>query len=267
MADPAGCEHWWPATSKARCCSNSIVLLHQYVIFSQPALLVSARCCSMDKLFTSQTEAQRLLAKHVSAYPLWTSGEMSGAKWPAVVQKFNSLYETDISPAARQWRKKRGQCCAHLIAAALPDQRVRWALIVTEAGGGPVKAREKLSDARRDRIVWGDYILIHATRPREAGGGSRWTWFLLPKIEKQEADYVTGLAQSAGRERRPDRLANYLEQSLLRRPMHSGVRQQIAKMLRRAQKVWAKHAGGMQWPGPDPAALPAFGRYRQTSGD
>ena len=219
----------------------------------------------MDEFCNSQTEAQRLLAKHVSAYPLWTSGEVAAAKWPVLVQKFNALYETDISPAARQWRKKRGQCCCHVIGAPLPDQRIRWVLIVTEGGGGSVKDREKLRDARGDRLVWGDYVLVHATRPREAGGGRRWTWFLLPKIEKQEADYVTGLAQSAGRERRPDPLTTYLEQSLLRRPMHSGVRQQVAKMLRRAQKVWSKHSGGMPWPGPDPANLPAFGKYLRSS--
>lgn len=215
----------------------------------------------MDKLCRTQTDAQRLIAKHIGAHPFWTSGEIAAEKWNGLVHKFNEKYETDISPAARQTRKKKGQCCAHLIAAPLPTERIRWALLVTEHGNGPVKQQEQLHDVRKAHLVWGDYLLIHATRHRNQGGGARWTWFLTKHIEKQEADYLTALAQSSGRDRRPERLRALIDQSLMKRPLHSGVRQQVAKMMRRAQKVWAKHSGGMPWPGPDPANLPAFGRY------
>jgi len=216
--------------------------------------------CPLDMLCKTQSEAQRLIAKHIGAHPFWTSDVTDSSKWRGLVEKFNLKYETDISPAARQWRKKRGQCCAHLIAAPLPDDRLRWVLLVTDHGNGPVKQQELLHDVRNEHLVWGDYLLIHATRRREFGGGARWTWFMSSRIEKQEADYLTGLAQSAGRERRPERLRAYLD-VLLKRPMHSGVRQQVAKMMRRAQKVWAKHSHGMPWPGPELVDIPAFGRY------
>lgn len=215
----------------------------------------------MDALCQTQTDAQRVIAKHIGTYPLWTSGEIASTKWQALVEKFNSKYETDISPAARQWRKKKAQCCTHLIAAPLPNDRIRWVLLVTDSGSGLVKEQERLQDVRKSHLVWGDYLLIHATRHRNQGGGARWTWFLTRQVEKQEADYLTGLAQSAGRARHPSWLQAYMDQSLLKRPMHSGVRQQVAKMLRRAQKVWQKHSGGMPWPGPEAAQIPAFGRY------
>lgn len=204
----------------------------------------------MQFLRASQTAAQQAIARMIHAYPLWTSGVIEIEKWPRLVDKFSRLYEVDISPAARQWRKKRGQCSAHLIGACLPTDAagrewVRWVLLVTENGDGPVKELEKLKDARRDRIVWGDYVLMYLTRPREWGGGSRWTWCMVPQVERQEANYVTALAQTGD----THRMSSYIA-LLIRRPMHSCVRTQIAKMLRRARRVWEKHNKGKPWPGP-----------------
>lgn len=215
-------------------------------------------------LLSSQIDAQRLIAKHVNVYPLWTSGEASALRWPELVRKFSELYEIDISPSARAWRKRRGQCCALLVGAPVPDGKVRWVLLVTEVGSGEVKQREKLRDARTDRMTWGDYVLIRSTRSSALGGGTHWTWFMTPHAERREANYLTVLAQRAAQQRQPHELAAFTT-TLLNRPLHAGVRQQAAKMLRRAQKIWAKHANGMPWPGPDPVKLPHLGHYRRSS--
>lgn len=223
----------------------------------------------MQCLRDTQTEAQQAISRLVSAYPLWTSSACPVEKWPSLVAKFSSRYEVDISPPARQWRKKRGQCSAHLVGAALPPdaagvETVRWVLLVTEKGKGEVKEQEKLRDARRDRIVWGDYVLMRMARPRQHGGGSRWTWCLTPQVERQEANYLTGLAQAAARGGDSSRLLAYT-QILVRRPMHSGVRTQIAKMLRRARRVWDQHSESRPWPGPVPDDLPIL-TYRRRDG-
>lgn len=226
-------------------------------------LIVSARCRAMNQLCESQTEAQRLIAKHVNAYPLWTTGEISASRWVSLIEKFAGRYETDISPSARQWRKKRGQCCAHLMGAPVHDGRVRWVLLVTADGAGEVKTLERLQDARSERLAWGDYVLIRSTRSNAVGGGTHWSWFLTPAAERREANYLTRLAQVAGCGRQPHQLSSFTK-TLLQRPLHAGVRQQVAKMLRRAQKVWAKHSQGLAWPGPDPNDLPHLGAYRKA---
>lgn len=217
----------------------------------------------MNLLCDSQTDAQRLIAKHIGGYPMWVVGEVQAARWDGLVEKFSQTYETDLSPSARQWRKRRGQCCAHLVGAHLPSGKVRWVLLVTVSGVGEAKEREKLRDARSERLVWGDYVLIKSTRPSAIGGGAHWTWFLTPHAERREANYLTALAQTAAAGRQPQRLSQFAE-TLLNRPLHSGVRQQVAKMLRRALKVWVKHAHGMPWPGPDPTDLPHIGTYRKA---
>lgn len=218
----------------------------------------------MNLLCDTQTNAQRLIAKHIGAYPLWTIGEISSSRWDALIEKFGRLYETDISASARQWRKKRGRCCAHLLGAALPNGKIRWVLLVTADGSGAIKEREQLRDVHSTRLAWGDYVLIQSTRSRVVGGGTHWTWYLTPIAERREANYLTGLAQTAGANRQSRQLTAFTD-TLIQRPLHAGVRQQVGKMLRRAQKVWAKHSQGMPWPGPDPGALPHVGAYRRSS--
>ena len=218
----------------------------------------------MNLLCDSQTDAQRLVGKHINSYSLWVVGEAHASRWSDLVEKFSRLYETDISPSARQWRKKRGLCSAHLVGAPLPDGKIRWVLLATAEGAGEVKLREKLRDAHSERLVWGDYVLIRTTRSSSVGGGTHWTWFLTPEAERREANYLTVLAQTAGIARQPHRLTAFTD-TLLRRPLHAGARQQIAKMLRRAQRVWAKHSHGMPWHGPDPDNLPHLGSYRSPT--
>lgn len=247
----------------------TIRLEQNHVAISAPCAVVSkpiapTRCRQMKSLCASQTEAQRLISKHANGYPLWVIGETTASRWENLVEKFSLLYEVDISPSARQWRKKRGQCCSHLVGAALPNGKIRWALLVTSHGAGEVKQREKLQDAREDRLIWGDYALIQSTRSSAVGGGTHWSWFLTPQAERREANYLTGLAQAAGSSRQSYRLEAFTG-TLLNRPLHAGVRQQVAKMLRRAQKVWAKHSNGLPWPGPDPASLPHLGAYRSSA--
>jgi len=237
------------------------MLLYQLFMLQIRLLPAAHDAVAMNRLYLTQTEAQRAIAKHINAYPLWAAGEVRDDRWEALVAKFSSRYETDISPAARQWRKKRHQCCAHLVGAALPNDTIRWVLLVTGSGSGAVKDHEHLRDAHADRLVWGDYLLVRTTRASVFGGGTHWTWSMTPQIERSEANYLTKLAAAAATGKQPDRLTAFTD-ALLRRPLHAGVRGQIAKMLRRAQKVWKKHSRGASWPGPDPRSLPHVGRYR-----
>lgn len=232
------------------------------ILFLQQCVMI----VHMKMLYETQVDAQRAISRQVHSYPLWTSGELPAEKWEAFALKMATQYEVDISPSARQWRKKKGQCSAILIAAELPQQewgtRIRWVIMVTEKGEGSVKEKERLKDASSARITWGDYVLMYMTRPREWGGGSRWTWSMSPQLERQESNFLTATAQAAALSNEPKRLDAFIRKSLMRRPMHSGIRTQTAKMLRRAQKVWAKNSNGKPWPSVDPAKLPVLTSYR-----
>lgn len=240
------------------------MLLYQLFMLQIPLLPTAHNAVAMNRLYLTQTEAQRAIAKHINAYPLWTGGEVREDRWDALVAKFSSRYETDISPAARQWRKKRHQCCTHLVGAALPDGAIRWVLLVTASGTGAIKDHEHLRDAHTDRLAWGDYLLVRTTRASMFGGGTHWTWYMTPQLERSEANQLTKVAQTAAALRQPYRLTAFID-TLLQRPLHAGVRQQVGKMLRRAQKVWGKHANGAAWPGPDANGLPHIGRYRAAA--
>jgi hypothetical protein len=139
-------------------------------------------------------------------------------------------------------------------------------LLVTASGSGAIKDVEHLRDAHTDRLAWGDYLLVRTTRASVFGGGTHWTWFMTPQIERTEANYLTKLAAAAATDKQPQRLTAFTD-TLLRRPLHAGVRGQVAKMLRRAQRVWTKHALGASWPGPDPSCLPHIGRYQSSTTD
>lgn len=216
----------------------------------------------MQCLKPSQAAAHQAISRLIAAYPLFSVGIVEREKWPALVDKFAERYEVDISPSARQWRKQRGQCSTHLIGAALPPnaagrELVRFALLVTEQGVGEVKVREKLANAHAVRLQWGDYELLRMTRPSQWGGGSRWTWQMSREIERQEANYLTALAQSCAMAGDSTRL-NAAVAPFLRRPMHSGVRTQAAKILRRCQVIWDRHARGKPWPCVNPSGLPVM---------
>jgi len=227
-------------------------------------------------LYPTQTDAQRAIARLINSHPLYAAGECDLEKWPNFALKAAALYGVDLSPAARQYRKKKkGECSTHLIAAEMAPKewgtKVKWYFLVSEKGAGPVKEKEKLQDARdkKSRLIWGDYKLLTMTRPREYGGGTRWTWNLRSEIEAQEEKYLTALAQASAKENQPKRLDEFIRNSLLRRPMHSGVRSQIARMLRRARVIWQKHAKVKKdgtkpdWPSIDPDKLPIMTGYRR----
>jgi len=217
----------------------------------------------MKLLYESQADAQRAISRTISAYPLHTSGVVSAHKFPALVKKFCEEYEVDISPAARQHRKRTKRCSTRLIAAEIPGEKIRFVLLVTEHGSGTVKEKEMLVSARKKRLRWGDYVLMYKTRTRRHGGGSRWTWCMTKEVERDNANYLHALAQSAAKKNDVARLRSFVD-TLTRRPMHSGVRIQTQKMMRRAMSVWRKHSD-KPWPSIRPDDLPFFSSYKSNA--
>lgn len=218
----------------------------------------------MPKIHASLSVAQQQIAITVArGFHFWTSGVVIIEKFSRFADSFGERYGTDLSRGVRQYRHSRGLGNAHLICWQTGSE-VHWWLLVSD-GKHPAQMHERLRDARKsaERITFGsDYVLLESTRLREYGGGTRWTWFLTRDCEAGEARGLAKIAQEGN----PASLRGYC-QTLIHRPMHSGVRSQTAKMLRRAAKVWHQHHA-KPWPGPDPSTLPImqFLRSAQQTG-
>ena len=103
-------------------------------------------------MLKSQIEAQRFLLKLVPrGYHWWLSGvEKDKAALENRRQKYVEFYGSELSPAKKAYRKKKGLANTHFISVALPinifEGGFIWFLICTD-GAGPIRENIKLKDA------------------------------------------------------------------------------------------------------------------------
>jgi hypothetical protein len=215
-------------------------------------------------LYDTQIEAQRSLLRIVpKGYGWWLSGrEVCKADLDARHAKYAEHYGCDLSPAKKAYRKKCGLANTHFIAVALPPEELEggylWFLIASD-GLGEIRDNTKLKDCRtrEGRITWGDYVLYEAPRTREEGGGTRWSWYIKPQVQKELDYYMGQLLKQA-----PHELPAFFE-AQCRRPMHHGIRHYLARLLKRAHQNFGRMYPNRPWVGRDPAKpLPIIASYR-----
>jgi hypothetical protein len=217
-------------------------------------------------IFDTQIAAQQhLLRQVVRGYRFWTSGvAKTPEKLSALSEKFAEGYGTRMGKDRRHYRRKKGLVNAQAMAATLPNGQYLWFLVATD-GVGPVRDQEKLLDAwtNSGRITWnGDYLLYEAKRPREHGGGTHWSWFLLPQRESEIANYMTHLVKTAPHD------LNYYIQMQMHRPMHSGVRSQLTRILKSTKKLLERTQPDRKWPSVYPdKPLPILDGFRKRKED
>jgi len=222
-------------------------------------------------VFDTQVAAQQYLLREIPrGYWFWTSGIASNTeKLNQLSDKFKELYGTTLPKDKRYFRKRKGLANAKAIAVQMPDGDFLWVLLVTE-GKGVVMDHEKntLQDARTSagRVVWwGDYVLNQVRRPKEHGGGLHWTWFLTPTKESEISRYMTALVKNAPKA--PHELRHYVDLQL-RRPMHSGIRSQLTRILKSAHKLFVRCYHDMAWPSEYPTVpLPILAGFRKATKD
>lgn len=216
--------------------------------------------------FEKQSECQRFLLRIVPKdYWWWVSGKVKSlAELEHLHAQFAEFYGCDLSPAKKSYRKLKGLANSNFIAAPLPREICEdgyiWFLIATD-GKGPIREHSKLRDARKKsgRIIWDDYIMFEAPRHRLEGGGTRWSWYLLPQVQK-ELDYHVGQMLKTN----PDSLKWFFE-AQFRRPMHHGVRHYLARLIKRAYQNFVRMHPGKSWTARDPAIpLPIFSKFQST---
>lgn len=210
----------------------------------------------------TQIAAQQYLLRLVPrGYHWWTSGVCSRADLELRSKKYDEHYGTSLNRAQCSYRKLKGLANAKLVAVELVSGEFLWFLLATD-GLGPIRDNKKLLDARTNngRIKWGnDYVLYEARRPKIHGGGTHWSWFFQPVTQKEIEHYMGVLIKEE-----PENMAFYIEQ-LCRRPMHSGVRSFVGRVIRQNAKHWAAAHPSRPWPARDPMkSLPILNAFRAS---
>lgn len=219
-------------------------------------------------LFTTQIQAQQFIARMVaSGYYWWVSGvAINKAELDARHRQYTEHYGCDLAPHAKSYRKKKGLANTQFIACPLPVEVAEgayvWYLLATD-GLGPIRENTKLKDGRvsGQRVQWGDdYVLSLGTRHRKVGGGTHWSWYIQPELQKQ-LDYYVGQLLNAN----PLELKPFFE-GQLRRPLHHGVRNYLTRLLKRAHQNFTRKHPGKAWPARDPSQpLPIITGYRKSA--
>ena len=225
------------------------------------------------RIFETQIDAQRFLLQMVAkGYHWWVSGVTNSLdEIENKHSKFSEFYGCDMSPSKKSYRKSKDLANTHFIFAKLPiemnDGGYIWFLIATN-GVGIIRENSKLKDARTNdgRIVWGDYVLYCATRKRRelskvkrtVGGGSHWSWYIKPDVEKELDFYVGKLLKTA-----PFEIKGFFE-AQMHRPMHHGVRHYLSRLLRRAHHNFTRMYPDLKWIARDPSIpLPMLTSFRK----
>jgi len=187
------------------------------------------------------------------------------------VTKMDRQFDLLIAPSTRTKRHRRKIPTAQLV--LYRDQGQRWLWWILFAGTERAvhqwvaPYREALQDAYRTdgRLLFASsYILRQRQKPRDAGGGNAWTWFMIKRVQNAVEKELVYLASSHGRgAERTDDLVRAVSR-LRQRPMFNGVRLQASHALRRAKRVWYKtHGRDVSYPPIMDEPLPWFaGRMR-----
>lgn len=183
----------------------------------------------------------------------WIGGTISITKAALFAHKMAQRYRTDATQAVRARRKQKGEANTTLILYPENNITLRYWLLATP-GKGAVHDQEKLLDTWkvREALIWGgQYLLGHTQRPKQRGGGRRWTWSVqderYSELEASMRRYAAGHGSS--HDRRDD--LDALIQALQRMPGFSGIRTQQIALCNLGRAIWNKTHKGEEYPWPD----------------
>jgi hypothetical protein len=204
--------------------------------------------------FSTQIRAQSAIQRFVAkGHRFYLSGKViSKSELDALHGKYKELFGTDLSPSKKHYRKKCGLPTASWVSAPLSKGEIDggyiWFLLMTGINWEGHSPARVVKDAwnPQQRLVFGDYVLHLASRHRLQGGGLRWSWYIVPKVQKELEHYISYCLKQASGE-----LGPFFDMQI-KRPLHHGVRHYISRLLRRAHQSFCKIHPGKKWPARDP---------------
>lgn len=203
-----------------------------------------------------------ILLNYQRGYTCWVSFDTRPEKLPELATKFRDEYGTHFSPAERHRRKRKG--LPNAVAFIGPDygrpDRVRVFLMATEHAKtfavGPF-SREKWN------VVPPEYSRFHMLQEPRDRGDYAWTW----RIQNKEYGVLEQFLTALVKEGKVDDVATQTARLVSMNPLFGGVRRQVRRLLKGAQKLWVGiNKEKRAWPGPDPDRLPMMGSYKVDRG-
>ncbi len=211
------------------------------------------------------TVLRTVLLHHVHGYQWWSSWhiETDGAAYSANLEKLDAKlaeqYGTRLSTYERQWRRRKG----------LPNALVAYGRVYSYPGRVQVMllcqpfnraALDKRGPFLREKWhtsppEYAD-LFVMSQEPSQANNGKpTWTWRIQNRRQSMMQNELLLAVKQGDREN-----VKLQSEALAKLPMFGGVRRQVRRMLRESSKLWIA-TKKTPWPGPDPEALPAMGKF------
>lgn len=198
-------------------------------------------------------------------YRKWCGGFVSREKFPAFAEKMSRRYPILRNARGRSYDRKRGLAVMHLIAYPV-DERIQWWLISDDGTGGLADFSSEDAKVSRDamasdgHVSFGDYVLLYASKkeyrkhPMATSTASKgfykevstWTWKLRAEVMKELRASVEECCANlefgdAGTAHKQGRGLSGLLASIRRRPLFSGVRNQVHDLHIEATQLWRRY--------------------------
>jgi len=215
----------------------------------------------------SRACVQSQIINHVnSGHNWWGTGVVAVDKAEDFTRKMCARHGVDLGDSTRCYQRncfkesggRKGYPSVQLLlypeGSPAVATHLRWFLLSTDRldlDKIPPEFREHLANLDDRRLTWNEYELVHRTRARKIGGGTKWTWRLTKKAYEEQL----ALFEMAARKRDAWRLSQVLD-AFRNRPGWGGLREQMIS-LNRAAKSAANRANGL----PDGVDWSLMGEY------
>lgn len=189
------------------------------------------------KVFRYKTTTMQRIQRNITKGYIWyTSGIVASHRALKLVEKFETLYLTNLNKNQRNYRKFQGKCNTRLYMYPDSDSKnFRWWLLATD-GKGQVHELEKLQLVydQKYKLQWNDdYEIVRVSK--EGKSGEVITW----RMTKKCRDAWYRRIQSAIRSKSDDEMKQTMW-SLHRVPGFSEVRETVKKLKTYTEKEWKR---------------------------
>jgi hypothetical protein len=200
---------------------------------------MSRRSASSIFVFTKKTAFMQRIADLVrTGHTRFVQGEVSIERAQVLHDKFQRLYDINLSHLQASRRRKAGYATARMLFLAQEGQeKLLWVLLTTPGKFSidGIEHLERWRDAckKGERIVVTSYELKRITKPQEPK--PVWTWAYTAERERELREAIIGAIR-----RKSDQELAQLIHVAWRSPGFSGVRQQVKKFGQLIRAEWRR---------------------------
>jgi len=201
------------------------------------------------------------------AYRNWCGGMIDRKKLPGFAAKMAQRYPIMRNTRGRSYDRKCGKAVVHLIIFPV-GEKVQWWLISDDGSGGLADPSAEDAKVTKDamtadgHITFGDYVLLYASkreyRKLTSDSSSKtkgfykdlstWTWKMRGEVVRELRASIEECCTrlqlgTEGEAHQQSRGLKGLLATMRRRPLFSGIRNQVYDLHSEAKELWRRHHG------------------------